>query len=78
MSYKLSKALYWAAIVVTALLAVAALMAQKRWIGVVALLVLLAGSVQTVFFYKCPHCGKSMEIRGKGNGKCPHCGKPLQ
>ena len=78
MSYKLSKALYWAAIVVTALLAVAALMTQKRWIGVVALLVLLAGSVQTVFFYKCPHCGKAMEIRGKGNGKCPYCGKPLQ
>lgn len=78
MSYKLSKALYWAAIVVTALLAVAALMTQKRWIGVVALLVLLAGSVQTVIFYKCPHCGKAMEIRGKGNGKCPHCGKPLQ
>ena len=78
MSYKLSKALYWAAIVVTALLAVAALMTQKRWIGVVALLVLLAGSVQTVFFYKCPRCGKAMEIRGKGNGKCPHCGKPLQ
>ena len=78
MSYKLSKALYWAAIAVTALLAVAALMTQKRWIGVVALLVLLAGSVQTVFFYKCPNCGKAMEIRGKGNGKCPHCGKPLQ
>ena len=74
MSYKLSKALYWAA----ALLAVAALMTLKRWIGVVALLVLLAGSVQTVFFYKCPHCGKAMEIRGKGNGKCSHCGKPLQ
>ncbi len=52
---------------------------SARRIGVFAGLgVELAGAIQANIFYKCPHCGKPINPRGKQPAKCLNCEKEIK
>lgn len=38
---------------------------------------MLGGIVQALVFYRCPHCEKSLPIRGRKPDYCPFCGYKL-
>lgn len=77
MSYKTSRVIYqiclWTAIV----LVTGALVLKIQWLAFGGLVLLLAGATQSSFFYKCPHCGTPLSIKGNKPTKCPKCGEPL-
>ena len=45
--------------------------------GIVAAALVCIGVLQTLIFYKCPHCGVHFDIRGRVPKFCPACGKKL-
>jgi len=47
------------------------------FIAIVGLLAMFAGIGQAFLFYKCPHCGGHIKIRGKKPNHCPNCGGKL-
>lgn len=77
MDYRKSYAIYWGVIWLALILAVAYFLTHWLWTAVAALTLLLAGMLQTVFFYRCPECGKSLNPRTKQPKYCPHCGNEL-
>ena len=46
-------------------------------LGIAAAALIGIGVLQTLFFYKCPHCGAQLEPRGPVPKFCPKCGKKL-
>ena len=46
-------------------------------LGIIGLILLLIGVIQTKIFYICPHCGKYLNIKVKKPTYCPHCGEAL-
>ena len=61
----------------TALLLFAS-MTEVLWIGIVGIVVALAGMIQAFIFCKCPHCGARFNLRAKLPKFCPECGKELE
>ena len=49
----------------------------KAGVCLLALLV-LAGAVVKAVFYRCPHCGEFLPVKGKTPDTCPHCGESLK
>lgn len=43
-----------------------------------ALVLVLAGAVVKAVFYRCPHCGEFLPVKGKTPDDCPHCGESLK
>lgn len=48
-----------------------------NFIGAVGIISMLAGIGQAFVYYKCPHCKKPINIRGKKPNHCPDCGYNL-
>lgn len=46
-------------------------------IAALGLAAMLAGIGQALIFYKCPDCGRRLNIRGKKPDFCPGCGRRL-
>ena len=51
---------------------------QSLMMSVVGAAVMVLGLLQTLIFYKCPHCKKRFSIGAKRPKVCPHCGKSLE
>lgn len=51
---------------------------QSLMMSVVGAAVMVLGLLQTLIFYKCPHCKKHFSIGAKRPKVCPHCGKSLE
>ena len=50
---------------------------QIGWLGIAGLAVMVGSILQTLLFYRCPHCGRPFNIRGGSRSYCPYCGKKL-
>ncbi len=46
-------------------------------LSVIGLVCMFGGLMQAFLFFKCPHCGRRFNIRGKRFSYCPSCGKKL-
>ena len=51
---------------------------QSLMMSVVGAAVMVLGLLQTLIFYKCPHCKKRFSIGSKRPKVCPHCGVNLE
>ena len=40
-------------------------------------LLLAAGALLKVCYWRCPHCGSFLQWLGRG-ARCPHCGRKLR
>lgn len=40
----------------------------------IGLMRMLGGIAQALIFYKCPNCGKKLNVRGRQPKYCPECG----
>lgn len=47
------------------------------FLAFIGLIIMFAGIVQALIFYKCPNCGKRLDIRGRKAKFCPECGCKL-
>lgn len=47
-------------------------------VSIISFVILVVGMGQTIFFYKCPHCNKGLNVRSKRPNNCPHCHKRLK
>ncbi len=77
MNYKESYRLLNIGCVAAMALALFACMVQIIWIGVLGLIILVLGMLQTLVFYRCPHCGSLFSIRARCPKFCPECGQKL-
>ena len=50
---------------------------QVFWIGIVGIVLMLAGFVQAMIFCRCPYCGAMFNMRSPLPRFCPNCGKEL-
>lgn len=75
-SYILMWVLFVAALVLSVVLGV--LTGNARLGGGVGAVVLMAGLVQTLLFFHCPHCGARWDTRGGIPDYCPKCGKKIK
>lgn len=46
-------------------------------IALLGLLAMLGGIGQAFLFYKCPNCGRRLNVRGRKPEHCPNCGRKL-
>lgn len=72
-SYRIFKIAVWGCLVLVLL----ARWIEILWMGIAGIVIMVLGMGQTVFFYKCPHCGSNFNIRAKPPKFCPECGKKL-
>ena len=77
MDYKTSYLLYKTSICVALALFFPLLFLRSTWVLVLILILVLAGSIQTTAFYRCPKCGARLDPRAKCPNYCPQCGCEL-
>ena len=77
MDYRKSRRLLTVCAGAAVLLVLVASAAEILWMGVVAVILMLAGFVQAMFFCRCPYCGAMFNTRGPLPKFCPECGKKL-
>jgi len=56
---------------------VLALIMYALWLVILGAVLLFAGLIQAGLFYRCPHCGKSIDIRARSPKYCQECGGKL-
>ena len=77
MNYKKSYQIYLIGLFAAFALIATSLLLQIDWLGIVGVVLLASGILQTCVFYHCPNCGKELNIRGPKPKYCPECGKKL-
>ena len=78
MSHKVSWLAFWIGIVVGAIVGFSGIHTQLKWAVVVGVIIMIASLVQTCFFCCCPHCKKTLNIRGGKPKYCPECGGKIE
>ncbi len=79
MDYKKSKLILDICVYITIAFCVVTVIWSVLWpINFLGLAVLFVGFFQAFIFYRCPHCDKSLDFRGKMPQYCPECGHKLQ
>lgn len=53
------------------------MLTQVQLFAYIGYILLIGSFLQTFLFYKCPNCGKQLNIRGKMPQYCPECGSKL-
>jgi len=77
MDYKKSYLLFHIGLYTGLVLCLVSLMIKVRLPGILGIIIMVSGILQTVRFYRCPHCHKALDFRGKKPKYCPECGHPL-
>ena len=77
MTYKKSRQLLVVLMGVAVVIAIAAQAAEVLWMGIAAIVLMLAGFVQAMIFCRCPYCGMMFHMRAPLPKFCPNCGKEL-
>ena len=52
-------------------LCLVSLMIKVRLPGILGIIIMVSGILQTVRFYRCPHCHKALDFKGKKPNYCP-------
>lgn len=79
MKYKKSFLLLWVTVGIAVLLAVLEFITKPaESYALAALGIILLGMLQTVLFFRCPHCKKRWDVRKGIPRACPYCGKPIK
>lgn len=77
MDYKKSYLLFNICLYTGLVLCLVSLVIKVNLPGVFGIVILLSGIFQTAIFYRCPHCRRALNFRGKRPEYCPECGHPL-
>ena len=77
MDYKKSYLLFHIGLYTGLVLCLVSLMIKVRLPGILGIIIMVSGILQTVRFYRCPHCHKALDFRGQKPKYCPECGHPL-
>ena len=77
MNYKKSYQIYLIGLFAGFALSIASLLLQIDWLGIVGVVLLASGILQTCVFYHCPNYGKALNLRGPKPKYCPECGEKL-
>ena len=79
MRYKKSRTTFYACLYIgLALILIAAIIKTALWPCILGGAVIFAGLIQAEIFYRCPHCHKSLELRGNVPQYCPNCGEKIR
>lgn len=79
MNYRKSHRLMWGLFIVSFLLLAVGYTKNEMIYLVIGTLCTIAGILQSVIFYRCPYCYKSlMDCRDGIPKYCPHCGNELK
>ena len=78
MNYRKSFYLLWILFAVGLVLMYAYVASGAMPLAYVGVLCMIAGFLQTVKFFRCPHCGALWRIRGGIPKVCPECGKEIR
>ena len=77
MDYKLSYRIHWVSLGISLALCLFSLMTDVLWPGILGIVLLFVGLLKAAVFYRCPHCGKALDIRRRRPRFCPECGEEL-
>ena len=77
MDYKLSYRIHCVSLGISLALCLFSLMTDVLWPGILGIVLLFAGLLQAAVFYRCPHCGRALNIRARRPHFCPECGEEL-
>ena len=66
--------IFWAICIFGLILLLAGLGAEIKALSIIGTLVIIAGLIFQLFTYKCPHCGRHLDLRCRGP-HCPFCGE---
>ena len=77
MDYRKSRMLLTVCAGAAVLLVLVASAAEILWMGIAAVILMLAGFVQAMIFCRCPYCGAMFNMRTPLPRFCPNCGKEL-
>lgn len=78
MDYKKSCKIYNICLYSSLALLLIALMIDVNWLGVVGIVLFVAGIIQAGIFYRCPQCGRTFNLKGRRPKYCPDCGHELK
>ena len=78
MNYRKSFYLLWVLFMVGVALMYAYVAMGALPLAYVGVLCMIAGFLQTVKFFRCPHCGALWRIRGGIPKVCPECGREIR
>ena len=78
MDYKKSRTLLSICLWTALILCLFSLVTNIDWIGVLGVVTMVLGIVQTAVFYRCPYCRKTLNFRGRPPRFCPECGHELE
>ena len=78
MDYRLSERMMVSACAAGILIVMLGNRRQSLTMSAVGAGLMVLGLLQTLIFYKCPHCKKRFSIGAKRPKVCPHCGKSLE
>ena len=78
MNHKKSRTTFYTCLYIgLALILITAVTKAALWPCILGGAVIFAGLIQAAIFYRCPHCHKSLELRGKAPQHCPNCGEKI-
>ena len=75
MDYQKSYMLMWIGIIAGFVLMLVGGSLTIKWLLVLGGAVFLAAILQTLLFFRCPHCGGLWDTHGGVPHYCPHCGE---
>lgn len=78
MNYKKSYRLLNICLYSGLILCLTSLILKIDWVGMLGVIIIILGILQTAIFYRCPNCHKALNFRGKKPKHCSECGFELE
>ena len=75
MNYKKSRTVFYACLYTGLVFILVTAVNIALWPSFLSFAFICAGAIQSGIFHRCPHCHKSLELRGKAPQYCPNCGE---
>ena len=77
MDLKKARVCTWAVFLLGAAVILVSIFLRQGGIAVAGVLLLAAGALLKVCYWRCPHCGSFLQWLGRG-ARCIHCGRMLR
>ena len=79
MNYKVSRAILEIGLAIGVVITLfGACLVRSNPIAVIGIVIMVISILQTIFFFRCPHCKTGLNIRGGKPKYCPECGGKIE